>query len=154
MTQLKVFENLSRFENRHCEDSVTNKDKVNVNCKSDSHKNEIHWQIATSRNKHSHSTNTEKKMVLTKMRNNLKRPTTKKKWPETTYNNLKSPIMNKKQPGNHIQWARHDLKQPTTSKTQPTTTQTYLQQAKKRCKTTNNKQILRLFYNMEQSVLF
>ena len=42
-------------------------------------------------------------MVLTKMRNDLKQPTTKKKLPETTYNNLKSPIMNKKQPGNHIQ---------------------------------------------------
>ena len=30
-TQLKVIENLSRFENRHCKDSIANKDKVSVN---------------------------------------------------------------------------------------------------------------------------
>ena len=34
-TQLKVIENLTRFQNRHCKDSVSNKDKVNVNYKSD-----------------------------------------------------------------------------------------------------------------------
>ena len=33
-TQLKVIENLSRFENRHRGDSVTNKDKLNVNYES------------------------------------------------------------------------------------------------------------------------
>ena len=49
---------------------------------------------------------------------------------------------------------RNDLKRPTTSETQPSTNQTYLQQAKERSETTNNKQILRLFYNIEQSVLF
>ena len=86
-------------------------------------------------------------------RNDLKQPTTSKKWPEMTYNDLKRPIGNKKQPGNDLQWARNDLKQPTMNKTQPTSTQTYLQWAKKRCQTTNN-QILRLFYNMGQSVLF
>ena len=31
MTQLNVIENLSKFENRHFEDSIANKDKVNVN---------------------------------------------------------------------------------------------------------------------------
>ena len=39
-TQLKVTENLSRFENRHCEDSIANKDKVNVNYESNDLKNE------------------------------------------------------------------------------------------------------------------
>ena len=34
-TQLKVIENLTRFQNRHCKYSVSNKDKVNVNYKSD-----------------------------------------------------------------------------------------------------------------------
>ena len=33
-TQLKVVENVYRFENRHCDDSVTNKDKLNVNYES------------------------------------------------------------------------------------------------------------------------
>ena len=75
---------------------------------------------------------------------------------EITHNNLKRPIANKKRPGNNLdlQPARNNLKRPTTSKTQPTTTGTYLQRAKKRRKTTINKQILRLFYNMAQSVLF
>ena len=41
--QLYVIENLSRFENRHRTDSVTNKVKVNINYKVDDHKNEIHW---------------------------------------------------------------------------------------------------------------
>ena len=41
-TQLKVIENLSRCEYRHCEDSLTNKDKMNVNYKSDDLKKEIH----------------------------------------------------------------------------------------------------------------
>ena len=59
-TQLKVIENLSRFENRHCEDSIANKDKVNVNYESNDLKNESQWQIATSRNKHGHSTNAGK----------------------------------------------------------------------------------------------
>ena len=45
---------------RHCEDSVTNQDKVNVNYESDDLKNKIQWQIATSRNKHGHFTNTGK----------------------------------------------------------------------------------------------
>ena len=40
-TQLKVIENLSRCENRHCQDSVNNKDKMNVNYKSDDLKKEI-----------------------------------------------------------------------------------------------------------------
>ena len=85
--------------------------------------------------------------------NNVQRPTTSKKPPETTYIDLKSPITNKKQPENDLQQARNDLKQPT-SITQPTTTWTNLQRAKKWCKLTTNKQILRLFYNMGQSVLF
>ena len=59
-TQLKVTENLSRFENRHCEDSIANKDKVNENCESNDLKNKGQWQIATSRNKHGHSTNAGK----------------------------------------------------------------------------------------------
>ena len=59
-TQLKVIENLSRFENRHCENSVTNEAKVNVNYESDDLKNGIQWQLATSRNKRGHSTNTRK----------------------------------------------------------------------------------------------
>ena len=59
-TQLKVIENLSRFENRHCEDSIANKDKVNVNCEFNNLKNESQWQIATSRNKDGHSTNAGK----------------------------------------------------------------------------------------------
>ena len=50
-TQLKVIENLSRFENRHCKDSIANKDKVNVNYEFNDFKNESQWQIATSRNK-------------------------------------------------------------------------------------------------------
>ena len=33
---------------------------MNVNYESDDPKNEIHWQIAASRNKHDHSTNTGK----------------------------------------------------------------------------------------------
>ena len=44
------FENLFRFENRHCEGSITNKDRVNVNYESDDLKNESQWQIATSLN--------------------------------------------------------------------------------------------------------
>ena len=56
-TQLKVTENLSRFENRHCEDSIANKDKVNVNYESNDLQNESQWQIATFRNKHGHVTN-------------------------------------------------------------------------------------------------
>ena len=39
-----------------------------------------------------------KKWVLTKMRKDLKRPTTNKKRPETTYNDLKRTTANKKQP--------------------------------------------------------
>ena len=37
-TQLKVLENLSKFENRPCKGSVTSKDKMNVNYKSDDSK--------------------------------------------------------------------------------------------------------------------
>ena len=77
-------------------------------------------------------------MVLTKTRNDLKRPTKNKKRPETTYNeqestynDLKRPIMNKKQPGNDLQRARNNLQRPTKNKTQPTTTRTYLRQPKK-----------------------
>ena len=87
-------------------------------------------------------------------RNDLKRPSTSKKRPETICSDLKRPIGNKKRPWNDLQRARNDPKRPTTSKTQPTITQTYLQWAKIRCETTNNNQIFRLFYNMEQSVLF
>ena len=71
---------------------------------------------------------------LQRTRNDLKRPTTNKKWPETTYNYLKRPRTNKKRPGNDLKWARNDLKRPTTSKTQPTTTRTYLQQVKEGAK--------------------
>ena len=83
-------------------------------------------------------------VVLTKTRNNLKRP-------EMTWNDL--------------QRARNDLERPTmtynvqettwskTSKTQPSMTWSYLQRTK-RCETTNNKQLFRLFYNMGQKVLF
>ena len=109
-------------------------------------------------------------LVLTRTRNNLKRsettwndlqrPATSKKRPETTYNelqrtrnDLKRPITKKKRPENDLQRARNNLKGPTTSKTQPTTTRTYYNEQKKRRETTNNKQILRLFYNMGPLVL-
>ena len=106
---------------------------------------------------------------LQQARNNLKQPTTGKKWPEinwndpqqarnnlkqstmsnkqheTTYKDLKRPTTNKTRPGKDLQSARNDLKQPKTSKTQPITTWTYLQRAKKRHKTTGNKQIFRYF---------
>ena len=39
-TQVKVIKNLSRLENRHCEDFIINKEKVNVNCESFNPKNE------------------------------------------------------------------------------------------------------------------
>ena len=55
-TQLKVMENLSRFENRHYEDSISNKDKVNVNYESNNLKTKCQWQIAFSRKKHGPST--------------------------------------------------------------------------------------------------
>ena len=79
--------------------------------------------------------------------NDLQWPTTSKKQPETIHNE-------QEKTWNNLQWARNDLKWPTMSKTQPTITWTYLQQAKKRRKKTNLKQILRLFYNMGQMVLF
>ena len=41
---------------------------VNVNYKSDDNKNEIHWQIATSRNTHVHSKNTENNTVERKIK--------------------------------------------------------------------------------------
>ena len=69
-TQLKVIENLSRFENRHCDDSVTNKNKLNVNYELTISKNEIQWQIATSSNKHGHSTNTGKSTLERKRKSN------------------------------------------------------------------------------------
>ena len=69
----------------------------------------------------------------------MKRPTATYNEQETTWNDLKQ--------------ARNDLKRPTTSKAQPAMTWTYLQQAKKRRETTNNKQIFRLFYNMGQTIL-
>ena len=59
-TQLKFIENLSRFENRHCEDSIANKDKVNVNYESNDLKNKSQWQIPTCRRKHGHVTNAGK----------------------------------------------------------------------------------------------
>ena len=48
---------------------------------------------------------------------------------------------------------RQDMKQPTTSKRRSTKTWTYLQRVKKWREATNNDQILRLFYNVRQSVL-
>ena len=69
------------------------------------------------------------KLVLTKTRNDLKRPTTSKKRPETTWNNL--------------QWARNDLERPTTSKKRPETTWNDLQRVRndlKRPTTTYNEQ--------------
>ena len=77
---------------------------------------------------------------LQQARNDLKQPTTTYTQQETTWNNL--------------QRARNDLKPPKTSKAQPTMTWTYLQRAKKRSEMNNNKQILRLFYNMGETVLF
>ena len=63
-TQLKVIENLSRFENRHCEDSIIyHKGKANVSYDSDNLKNERQWQIATSRNKRGHSANAGKNIL-------------------------------------------------------------------------------------------
>ena len=85
-------------------------------------------------------------------RNDLKWPTATYNEQETTCNDLKRSIANKKRPGNNLQRARNDLKLPTTIKTQPTTNLPTT--SKKRRETTNNKQILRLFYNMVQSVLF
>ena len=35
-TKLKVIKNLCRFENRHCDDSITNKDMLSANYKSNS----------------------------------------------------------------------------------------------------------------------
>ena len=55
---------------------------------------------------------------------------------------------------NDLKRTRNDLKRLKTSKTQLTMTWTYLQRAKKRRKTTKNKQIFRLFYNIRQTVLF
>ena len=53
-----------------------------------------------------------------------------------TRNDLKRPITNKKQPGNGLQQqqARNNQKRPTTSKTLPTTSRIYLQRAKKDAK--------------------
>ena len=42
-TQLRLIKNLSRFENRHCEDFITNKEKLNVNYESGNLKNESQW---------------------------------------------------------------------------------------------------------------
>ena len=42
-TQLRVIENLSRFENRRCEDFITNKEKLNINYESGNLKNESQW---------------------------------------------------------------------------------------------------------------
>ena len=67
------------------------------------------------------------KLVLTKTRNDLKRPTTSKKRPETTWNNL--------------QWARNDLKWPETTYNEQGTTRNYLKRpttSKKRPETTYN----------------
>ena len=69
---------------------------------------------------------------------------------ETAWNNLQRTETT----NNDLQQARNDLKRPTTSKTQSTMTWTYLQRAKERRETTNNKHIFRLFYNMGQTVLF
>ena len=56
--------------------------------------------------------------VLTKTRNDLKRPTKSKKCPETTYNDLQRA----RNDLNDLQQARSDLKQSTMTKTQPTMT--------------------------------
>ena len=62
--------------------------------------------------------------VLTKSRNDLKRPTTNKKRHER-------PTTSKKRAANNLQRARNDLKRLTISKTQLKTIRIYLQQAKK-----------------------
>ena len=69
------------------------------------------------------------KLVLTKTRNDLKRPTTSKKRPETTWNDL--------------QWARNDLKWPETTCNEQETTWNDLQRptaSKKRPEMTYNEQ--------------
>ena len=66
-------------------------------------------------------------MVLTKTRNDLKRPETTYNKQETTWNDLNEQETNR----NDLERAVNDLKWPTTSKTQPATTWTYQQQAKK-----------------------
>ena len=82
--------------------------------------------------------------------NDLKQPTTSKKQSERTYNNRKRPTTNKKQPTesnkrpemihNEQDTISNDMNLPT--------------MRKKKSETTSNKQILRLFYNMGQSVFF
>ena len=42
-THLRLIKNLSRFENRHCEDFITNKENLNVNYESGNLKNESQW---------------------------------------------------------------------------------------------------------------
>ena len=94
---------------------------------------------------------------LQRATNDLQRPGTSKKRPETTYNEQETAWNNLQRTettNNDLQQARNDLKRPTTSKTQSTMTWTYLQRAKERRETTNNKHIFRLFYNMGQTVLF
>ena len=76
------------------------------------------WPTRKSFNsRRSRMAKTVKFWLLTKTRNDLKQPTE----------------------------ARNDLKWPTTSRAQPTMIWTYLQRAKKRRETTNNKQILKYF---------
>ena len=98
--------------------------------------------------------------ILTKARNDLKRPETTYKTymeQETTWNELKRPTTSKKRPEisrrtyneqeatwNDPQRVRHNLQWP-----KPT----YNEQQKRR-ETTNSKQIFRLFYNIGQTVLF
>ena len=102
---------------------------------------------------------------LQQARYDLKQPATSKKQPETTYNEQETTWNDLQQPektySKEMTWKwpttgkkQPEMKQPTTSKTQPTATQTYLQRGKKRHETTNNNQILRLFYNMGKLVLF
>ena len=95
--------------------------------------------------------------------NNLQRTRNDLKRPETTYNKQEMTWNDLQQVRNDMKWTtrtwkdlqqtRNNLKQLTTRKTQSidlnlaTTSQ-------KRCKTTGNKQIFRLFYKMGKAVLF
>ena len=66
----------------------------------------------------------------------------------TTWNDMRRPTMI----WIDLQRAKNDLKRPTTRKKQPTTI--WITTSKKGREAINNKQILRLFYSMEQSVPF
>ena len=91
---------------------------------------------------------------LQRTRNDLKKPTTTYNEQETTWNDLQQPTTSTKQPEatcneqettwNDPQQVRDNLQWP-----EPT-----YNKKKRRRETTNNKQILRLFYDMGQTVLF